>query len=67
MTYIEMTYRKLSSRDILRWEDEYKTEGGTWMKVYGKATGSHHTVGMHPYWPGTEYRRPVPKRTRRAA
>jgi hypothetical protein len=51
-------YRKLSPRDILRWGDEYKTPKGKWLPVYGPATGSNHTVGMHPYQ-GTEYRRPV--------
>lgn len=52
------SYRKLSRRDILRWGDEYKAPSQEWMRVYGPATGSHHTVGMHPY-PFTEYRRPV--------
>lgn len=52
------SYRKLSHRDLLRWGDQYKTTWGRWRPVYGPATGSNHTVGMHPY-PGTEYRRPI--------
>ena len=52
------SYRKLSHRDILRWKDEYRNPSGKWLPVYGPATGSHHTVGMHPT-PGTEYRRPI--------
>lgn len=51
-------YRKLSHRDTLRWGDEYKTPSGKWLQVHGPATGSVHTVGLHPY-PGTEYRRPI--------
>lgn len=50
-------YMKLSSRNVLRWGDEYKAPSGKWLPVYGPATGSVHTVGMHPH-PGTEYRRP---------
>ena len=53
-----MKYRKLSARDILRWGDEYRTRVGVWIEVHGAATGSLHTVGLHPY-PGFEYRRPV--------
>lgn len=57
-------YRKLSHRDILRWGDEYKAPSGKWLKVYGPATGSIHTVGSKPWttpgYPlGTEYRRPL--------
>jgi hypothetical protein len=51
-------YRKLSHRDLLRWKDEYKAPSGKWLSVYGPATGSVHTIGLHPY-PGTEYRRPT--------
>lgn len=55
---LETRYRKLSHRDILRWHDEYRTPSGKWLPVHGPATGSTHTVGLHPY-PGTEYRRPI--------
>jgi hypothetical protein len=55
---LETRYRKLSPRDILRWHDEYLTPSGKWLPIYGRASGSWHTVGRHPY-PGTEYRRPV--------
>lgn len=51
-------HRKLSRRDILRWGDEYQASSGKWLPVYGPATGSNHTVGMHPYR-DTEYRRPI--------
>lgn len=53
-------YRKLTPRDILRWDDEYKSEvpPNRWLKVYGPAVGSRHTVGMHPR-EGFEYRRPL--------
>lgn len=53
-----MKYRRLTARDILRVEDEYSTPSG-WRKVYGPATGSKHTIGLHPN-PGSEYRRPRP-------
>ena len=52
-------YRKLSERDILRWGDEYRPyPEKKWIQVHGPATGSLHTVGLHPY-PGFEYRRKI--------
>jgi hypothetical protein len=58
-------YRKLTPRDILRWEDEYWVPPRLGLNrrevtTGGPATGSHHTVGCHPY-AGTDYRRPIPR------